>query len=106
MAGIPIRFNSYLLAAGRVILDFRYIGVFHILSVFIILGIGADDVFIFFDAWKETAHSEVQDFFLNRVILKSLKRKSPNKKQIVSCESLMSCFPFPAEHRKDKKSFR
>ena len=35
---------------------FRYFGIFHILSVFIILGIGADDVFVFFDTWKETAH--------------------------------------------------
>ena len=43
----------------RLILDFRYIGIFHILSIFIILGIGADDVFIFFDAWKETAYFEV-----------------------------------------------
>ena len=36
----------------RVILDFRYIGIFHVLSVFIILGIGADDVFIFYNTWK------------------------------------------------------
>eukprot|EP00795_Rhopilema_esculentum_P002676 gene2676-884_t len=36
----------------RVLLDFRYIGIFHVLSVFIILGIGADDVFVFFNTWK------------------------------------------------------
>ena len=36
----------------RVLLDFRYIGIFHVLSVFIILGIGADDVFIFYNTWK------------------------------------------------------
>ena len=36
----------------RVILDCRYIGIFHVLSVFIILGIGADDVFVFIDTWK------------------------------------------------------
>ena len=40
----------------RVILDFRYVGVFHVLAVFIVLGIGADDVFVFVDTWKETAH--------------------------------------------------
>lgn len=36
----------------RVLLDFQYIGIFHVLSVFIILGIGADDVFVFFNTWK------------------------------------------------------
>ena len=40
----------------RVILDFRYFGVFHVLSVFIVLGIGADDVFVFMDSWKHFAH--------------------------------------------------
>ena len=40
----------------RIILDFRYVGVFHVLAVFIVLGIGADDVFVFVDTWKETAH--------------------------------------------------
>ena len=40
----------------RVILDFRYFGVFHVLSVFIVLGIGADDVFVFIDSWKSSAH--------------------------------------------------
>lgn len=38
----------------RVILDYRYFGVFHVLSVFIILGIGADDVFVFMDSWKQS----------------------------------------------------
>ena len=36
----------------RMLLDYRYIGTFHVLSVFIILGIGADDVFVFFNTWK------------------------------------------------------
>ncbi|XP_074662875.1 protein dispatched homolog 1-like [Tubulanus polymorphus] len=37
----------------RIVLDFQYLGTFHILSVFIILGIGADDIFVFYDTWKE-----------------------------------------------------
>ena len=42
----------------RVLLDCRYIGIFHVLSVFIILGIGADDVFVFIDTWKASeSHS-------------------------------------------------
>ena len=40
----------------RVVLDFRYFGVFHVLSVFIVLGIGADDVFVFMDSWKHSKH--------------------------------------------------
>ena len=42
----------------RVVLDFRYFGIFHVLGIFIILGIGADDVFVFFDTWKESSHHE------------------------------------------------
>ena len=40
----------------RVILDYRYFGTFHVLAIFIILGIGADDIFVYFDTWKATAH--------------------------------------------------
>ena len=40
----------------RFVLDFRYFGTFHILAIFIILGIGADDVFVFTDTWKSTGH--------------------------------------------------
>ncbi|XP_013396220.1 protein dispatched homolog 1 [Lingula anatina] len=42
----------------RIIVDFRYFGVFHVLAIFIILGIGADDVFIFFDTWKASGHHQ------------------------------------------------
>ncbi|ELU03862.1 hypothetical protein CAPTEDRAFT_209557 [Capitella teleta] len=37
-----------------VIFDFRYFGIFHVLGIFIILGIGADDLFVFYDNWKTT----------------------------------------------------
>lgn len=39
----------------RVVLDFRYIGFFHVLTLFIVLGIGADDIFVFYDVWRNTA---------------------------------------------------
>jgi len=45
----------------RVILDCRYIGIFHVLSVFIILGIGADDVFVFIDTWKSSESMAFRD---------------------------------------------
>ncbi|KAL4238405.1 hypothetical protein ACF0H5_003114 [Mactra antiquata] len=40
----------------RVVLDFRYIGFFHVLTLFIVLGIGADDIFVFYDVWRNTAY--------------------------------------------------
>ena len=42
----------------RIILDYRYFGVFHVLSIFIILGIGADDIFVFTDTWKQSQRIE------------------------------------------------
>lgn len=39
------------------IIDFQYFGFFHILSIFIILGIGADDLFVFYDNWRLTGFS-------------------------------------------------
>lgn len=32
-----------------------YVGILHLLAIFIILGIGADDVFVFVDAWRQSA---------------------------------------------------
>ncbi|XP_013379632.1 uncharacterized protein LOC106151089 [Lingula anatina] len=42
----------------RIVADFRYFGFFHILAIYIILGIGADDVFVFYDTWRETAQNK------------------------------------------------
>ncbi|ELU17207.1 hypothetical protein CAPTEDRAFT_226825 [Capitella teleta] len=36
----------------RLIFGYKYFGIFHVLSIFIILGIGADDIFVFFDTWS------------------------------------------------------
>ena len=41
----------------RVIFDYKYIGIFHVLSIFIILGIGSDNIFVFMDTWKESARA-------------------------------------------------
>ena len=40
-----------------VVIGFRYFGFFNILSIFIILGIGADDIFVFYDTWRLTEFS-------------------------------------------------
>lgn len=40
------------------ILFLRYFGIFQVLAVFIILGIGADDIFVYFDTWRGSAHEQ------------------------------------------------
>ena len=55
--------GSSFLAANmiyRIVLDFRYFGLFHIIAIFIILGIGADDLFVFIDVWKNSAFNSYQ----------------------------------------------
>ncbi|CAH1792544.1 unnamed protein product [Owenia fusiformis] len=36
------------------VLRFRYVGYFHMISIYIILGIGADDFFVFVNTWQAT----------------------------------------------------
>ena len=45
----------------RIIFDFRYFGTFHVLSIFIILGIGCDDIFIFMDTWKQSRDNNFEN---------------------------------------------
>ena len=54
VASIQTSFAASILVY-RIIFDFRYFGIFHVLSVFIVLGLGADNVFIFYDTWRHTA---------------------------------------------------
>ncbi|CAH1777269.1 unnamed protein product [Owenia fusiformis] len=42
----------------RIVFDFIYLSSFHILSMFIILGIGADDIFVFYDTWRISCQYE------------------------------------------------
>ena len=46
--------TSYLLTnlIYRYAFEYEYFGFFHIIAMFIILGIGADDVFVFYDTWR------------------------------------------------------
>ena len=57
MIGIMTSFCSANLVY-RIVLDFRYFGIFHVLSVFIMLGIGADNIFIFYDTWRQSARTK------------------------------------------------
>ena len=40
------------------VFGYKYFGSFHVLSIFIILGIGCDDIFIFMDTWKQSSDSK------------------------------------------------
>ena len=44
----------------RFVLGYKFFGIFHVLSVFIILGIGADDVFVFYDAWLQAGLQRIE----------------------------------------------
>ncbi|KAK3088168.1 hypothetical protein FSP39_015614 [Pinctada imbricata] len=52
--------TSYLLAnfIYRYCFGYIYFGFFHMAAMFIIIGIGADDVFVFYDTWRLTAHEQ------------------------------------------------
>ena len=59
----------------RIVLDYRYFGVFHVMSIFIILGIGSDNIFVFMDTWKQSAGHKYIDLAhrLSDVYRKSAK---------------------------------
>ncbi|XP_064629712.1 protein dispatched homolog 1-like [Lineus longissimus] len=40
------------------IVGYEYLGLFNILAIFVVLGIGADDIFIFYDTWKSLQDEE------------------------------------------------
>ena len=65
----------------RVIFDYRYIGVFHVLSIFIILGIGSDNIFVFMDTWKQ---SRFQSFKTLAHRLSSVYRRAAKATLITS----------------------
>jgi hypothetical protein len=59
----------------RIVLDYRYFGVFHVMSIFIILGIGSDNIFVFMDSWKQSENNKYKSLAhrLSDVYRKSAK---------------------------------
>ena len=51
LASFPVSIFLY-----RVLFRVSYLGNIQVLSVFVVLGVGADDVFVFFDAFKQSAY--------------------------------------------------
>ena len=58
--GILSILSSFLLTNlfYRYALQFKYFGFFHVIAIFLILGIGADDLFVFYDTWRLTGHNK------------------------------------------------
>lgn len=57
-AGISIILLSFpatsIITGG--ILQISYFGFLHIIGIFLVIGIAADDIFVFMDAWKQSEH--------------------------------------------------
>eukprot|EP01029_Cantina_marsupialis_P016372 TRINITY_DN3642_c1_g1_i3.p1 TRINITY_DN3642_c1_g1~~TRINITY_DN3642_c1_g1_i3.p1 ORF type:complete len:573 (+),score=165.55 TRINITY_DN3642_c1_g1_i3:68-1786(+) len=51
----------------RVLFGIDYFVSFHTMSAFVILGIGADDCFVFVDAWNQSAHEIVETSLIKRM---------------------------------------
>ncbi|KAL3873045.1 hypothetical protein ACJMK2_036207 [Sinanodonta woodiana] len=60
LLGITSILSSFLMTnlIYRYVFQYRYFGLFHVIIIFLILGIGADDLFVFYDTWRLTGHSE------------------------------------------------
>jgi hypothetical protein len=50
IASLPLAFFAY-----RVVFGFSYFAFLNSMCVYIILAVGADDIFVFMDAWKQSA---------------------------------------------------
>ncbi|XP_021340144.1 protein dispatched homolog 1-like [Mizuhopecten yessoensis] len=72
----------------RIVFDYKYFGIFHVLSIFIILGIGADDVFVYFDTWRATSHDQMES--LEQRLSKCYRRAS--KSMLITSLTTMVAF--------------
>ena len=55
LASFPVSIFLY-----RILFRVAYLGNIQILSIFVVLGVGADDVFVFFDAFKQSAYEPIE----------------------------------------------
>ncbi|XP_013386010.1 uncharacterized protein LOC106155638 [Lingula anatina] len=73
----------------RIVLDFRYFGFFHILAIFIILGIGADDIFVFYDNWRATGKVKYPSLSHR---LSDCYRRAAGTMLVTSCTTMIAFF--------------
>jgi hypothetical protein len=71
----------------RVVFDYRFFGIFHVLSIFIILGIGSDNIFVFMDSWKQSHHSPHKNMAMR---LTSVYKRAAKATLITSFTTMMA----------------
>lgn len=76
----------------RVVFDQRYIGVFHCISIFIVLGIGVDDIFVLFDVWHDSFRSEKLQLPSHAFRMQLVFRKAMFPVFITSLTSMLAFF--------------
>ena len=54
MLSFPVTWAIY-----SVVLQIRYMGMLNFFALFIVVGIGVDDIFVFMDAWKQASQVQV-----------------------------------------------
>ena len=68
----------------KLVFRIAYLGNIQVLSIFIVLGIGADDVFVFYDAFKQSALvPHVKDNILDRVTYTAEARFKGHQRHVV-----------------------
>lgn len=71
----------------RVVFDYRYFGIFHVLSIFIILGIGSDNIFVFMDSWKQSHHKTYKNMAMR---LTTVYKRAAKATLITSFTTMMA----------------
>lgn len=71
----------------RVVFDYRYFGIFHVLSIFIILGIGSDNIFVFMDSWKQSHNTTYKNLAMR---LTTVYKRAAKATHITSFTTMMA----------------
>ena len=87
--GILSVLSSFLLTnlIYRYVFQFIYFGFFHVIAIFLILGIGADDLFVFYDTWRLTGNKKYPS---DAHRLSDCYRKAAKTTFVTSCTTMMA----------------
>ena len=87
--GILSILSSFLLTnlIYRFVFQFIYFGFFHVISIFLILGIGADDLFVFYDTWRLTGKANYPS---DAHRLSDCYRRAAKTTLVTSCTTMMA----------------
>ena len=87
--GILSILSSFLLTnlLYRFVFQYIYFGFFHVIAIFLILGIGADDLFVFYDTWRLTGNTKYPS---DAHRLSDCYRKAAKTTLVTSCTTMMA----------------